>query len=179
VPVVVLIDTRAPDPAGRRIRRRIAARVVAVQTGGLPQPAKSLAYVRAVVRPRRWWWGMTAGHVARTGPAQWNCFTVLREYALDRYRPGRYGGDVVLLRAADQSDGHKATGDLSGWLRLLDRPARIVEIEGRHSTVVRPPYLQGTAERVRAALQSHDAERPTDPELPPDPPEPTDRMSAS
>ena len=156
VPVVVLIDTPSPKPALDRIRGRLGERVAGVGARQLPIALRPLAYTRAVLRPRRWWWQATAGLVPRTGREQWDAFAVLREHALDWYRPGRYGGDVVLLRATDQEDVAKRTGDLSGWQAFLERPARIVDVEGRHSTVVRPPFLEGTAATIRAELATYD-----------------------
>ncbi len=159
VPVVVLVDTSAPEPAGARIRRRIGGRLAATRARRLPMARRPYAYARAMLRPRRWWWELTAGVVPRTGRDQWDSFAVVREHALDWYRPGRYDGDVVLLRAADQEGVAKRTGDMSGWSAFLDRPARVVDIQGRHSTVLRPPFLECSAGTIRGVLAQVDADR--------------------
>jgi amino acid adenylation domain-containing protein len=75
-----------------------------------------------------------------------------------RYRPEPYAGRVVLLRA----EGHgRAVPEDNGWGKLSSGPL-IVGVPGDHQTMLRPPLVSTTADRLRAALR--DAEAAAEPE---------------
>ncbi|MBM7776028.1 amino acid adenylation domain-containing protein [Actinokineospora baliensis] len=68
--------------------------------------------------------------------------------ALLAHRPRPYPGPVLVLRAR-----HGATTEVtSAWLALFGPGSEVVDLEGDHYSVMRPPLLAALADRLRTAL---------------------------
>jgi thioesterase domain-containing protein len=73
--------------------------------------------------------------------------------AVGRYRPGPYAGPIAYLRATDQEEGGPAALDpAGGWARLTTGVVTVRAIAGAHDTIVREPFVQGTADVLRRLL---------------------------
>jgi thioesterase domain-containing protein len=67
--------------------------------------------------------------------------------AAGAYRPGRYGGSVVLFRAARDAPGQEAEPDL-GWGRYAGRPVAVEAVPGTHVTLLAEPHVRELAARL-------------------------------
>ena len=61
--------------------------------------------------------------------------------ALAAYRPRRYDGEVVIVRAADLADAARDRG----WTRWLQRPAIRVDVRGDHYSLLTSPTVESLA----------------------------------
>jgi len=64
--------------------------------------------------------------------------------AFNRYRPGRYGGDALVLYGADGLDPR--------WRDMVGRGAVYRQVPGDHYGMLRPPQVDVLARHVRGAL---------------------------
>ncbi|MFE5732209.1 amino acid adenylation domain-containing protein [Streptomyces sp. NPDC056528] len=67
--------------------------------------------------------------------------------AFHAHRPGRYGGRVALLSAADEPG-----DDLAGWHDLVGGELDHHVVPGTHHTMLQPPHLSGTARVLQRIL---------------------------
>jgi thioesterase domain-containing protein len=81
--------------------------------------------------------------------------------ALDSYRPGRYTGKIVLLRARTSALLADTTLD-RGWGRFADGGVEVRTIRGDHATILREPHVRELAQELTACLEAS-RERPFGP----------------
>jgi len=84
--------------------------------------------------------------------------------AVERYRPARYPGRVLLLRASEPEFGDSALLDgvlpnlehdpSWGWSGLSGPRSTVRVLDGHHATLLRPPSVQHVAEVVRQAARA-------------------------
>ncbi|MCK6548044.1 amino acid adenylation domain-containing protein [Myxococcota bacterium] len=70
--------------------------------------------------------------------------------ALLAYTPAPYGGELTLIRARARSPLRSATGDY-GWGELAEH-VKIVDVPGRHGTLLHEPPIFDVVAQLRAAL---------------------------
>jgi len=74
--------------------------------------------------------------------------------AMLRYRPGPYGGRLLLLRARGGELAHGASADgAEGWARH-GAEVRVVDLPGDHYSIVREPHVASLAEHLGAELRA-------------------------
>ena len=71
--------------------------------------------------------------------------------ALLRYRPEPWPGRVLFYRAAERRKGDPEHPELP-WVRLARGGVEVVEVEGDHQSMHRPPGVAAMARHLRAAL---------------------------
>nr|AWI62629.1 nonribosomal peptide synthetase [Cystobacter sp.] len=70
-----------------------------------------------------------------------------------RYQPGGYAGRVMLFTAAEQPDTFKADPTL-GWAALIEDGLTVVQVPGRHQTLLRKPNVRVLARHLGEALEA-------------------------
>ena len=124
---------------------------------GVPEwPAwkRPYGYLRTWVRPRRWWWQLSAGWVRPPEEHRLNQFSVVRNHALYLYRHRPHEGDVLVLRAQDEDRSRTGYRDPSGWDAWVRGDFSLVDVPGGHRTMTLPPFLTTTAQALRAHLDA-------------------------
>jgi amino acid adenylation domain-containing protein len=71
-------------------------------------------------------------------------------YSMTRYQPQPYDGEVHLFRCPDQSR-QRGNDPLLGWGPLA-KQVSLVEIPGKHETVLSEPFVQAFSAELRSAL---------------------------
>jgi hypothetical protein len=78
--------------------------------------------------------------------------------AMDKYRPGPYGGDVLIFRAGKQLAGLIADEHL-GWDRTIQGKLEVCEVPGHQENLLLDPNVSQLAKelstRLKAAQQRH------------------------
>jgi thioesterase domain-containing protein len=158
VGLVLMIDTPTPDVAGELPDQ--AATLARLLDGVMPV---DLTELRELPARERLQFVLAEAERARVIPpgmdpdrAQ-HLFEVFAAHqrAVARYRPGRFGGPVRLLRAIHS----EVTVPDYGWGELLTGPWEVIEVPGTHDTVVWPPNVQRVAEVLRSQLPAPTPER--------------------
>jgi thioesterase domain-containing protein len=146
VSLVALFDAVGrPNMGGLPLGERV--RLHAGNIRGRPsQSALSYLLERMVVRLRRIAYAAVIGLGIPLPRFMWN----LREttyYAFKHYRPGSYTGDVVLFRATERGPGSPKSQFL-GWEQVVSGGITIIDVPGKHSTLLRKPSVQLIAEAL-------------------------------
>jgi thioesterase domain-containing protein len=77
-------------------------------------------------------------------------------HALLHFHPGVFGGSLTLVRTAGFA---ARTPDLptAGWEALARGLIAVVDTEGDHNSMLRPPYVAGLAARLDALIDLSDS----------------------
>ncbi|MBN2000892.1 amino acid adenylation domain-containing protein [candidate division KSB1 bacterium] len=71
--------------------------------------------------------------------------------AISRYQPDFYSGQIVLFRAKTQKAG-LFDKNTYGWSRVAEN-VRVVEVEGDHDTVYKPPYVEDLGKKLMQEIK--------------------------
>lgn len=168
---LVLIDTQIPRAAGRPGAAAFDDASVGFETFaaddlGLDLPAAELvplgaaAALARVVEVAEDTGKLPHGHGAAILQG---VKAVFQEAVLiaGRYKPRFLHNSLTLLRSRDPGTGGPSMGDFD-WGRFCGAPITVHVVPGTHQTMVRPPYVEELARRLREALGASGAShRPT------------------
>jgi thioesterase domain-containing protein len=76
---------------------------------------------------------------------------VFRQHGLWLTRTARlrpYGGRTLVLHTDENPD------DMANWDELLTGPHEVLRVAGGHTGILRPPYVAGVVDHIRAAMDS-------------------------
>lgn len=124
------------------------------------QSALSYLFERTIIRVRRMLFAMVIGLGIPLPRFMWN----LREttyYAFKHYQPRGYSGDVVLFRATERGPGSPKSQFL-GWEQVVSGGITIIDVPGKHSTLLRDPSVRLVATALDDLLAGA-REAPTQP----------------
>jgi thioesterase domain-containing protein len=71
--------------------------------------------------------------------------------AMTAYRPGKYGGDVVLMRCAERNS---LSYDAAPLWALLSRKLVIHEVAGNHDNMISEPAVESLADAISLCLSN-------------------------
>ena len=147
VATVILLDT---SPI--HVRARVMYHISKVR-------AEGLGYIRDRINARRKWradekekWARLENEPVLT-KANAIVFEANREAGL-QYMPGRYSGDVTVIRAVPPG-GYKSSyrpDDTLGWDRLVDGQLTVTRVTANHRGLVAPEHASQTAKAILDAL---------------------------
>jgi len=72
--------------------------------------------------------------------------------ACDNYRPDPVGTRMVLIRAEDEDSGYDRQPDL-GWSAIAREGLEIYQVNGDHTTFMKPPYVDKVADCLTEAIR--------------------------
>ncbi|MEO9329213.1 non-ribosomal peptide synthetase [Gordonia aurantiaca] len=94
---------------------------------------------------------LTAGLVSLPTPVQWLVFFRLGTRMIRRHRPTPYSGPITVLRTRSNPD------DPAMWRYFTTGKIEIVEIEGEHISMIRPPFAATTAKALDRVIERESA----------------------
>ena len=83
-------------------------------------------------------------------------------FALERFEPRRYSGDLTLFRPSEAGIGTFREPTL-GWGYLVDGEVNVIDSPGNHVTIVKEPHVRALASQLNAILRSVDEEKEPEP----------------
>ncbi|MGD8823018.1 MAG: amino acid adenylation domain-containing protein, partial [Anaerolineales bacterium] len=157
VGLVALFDTiGGPNLGTLPLRERVQ-----LHADNIRERQSALGYLweRTVIRLRRMLYAAVIGLGIPLPHRMWN----LKEttyYAFKHYRPGVYSGNVVLFRATERGPGIPKSAFL-GWEKVVSGGISIVDVPGKHSTVLSEPGVRVVAKNLDVLLaDAKEAVRP-------------------
>ncbi len=181
VPLLVIMDTPAPDIVGKIANLDdttlllIIARDLGHQRGldlpvtfdslsGLP-PEEKFNYVLNELGKAN----ILTDEVSQTWLRRHIDGYRARMSAVQNYSPGIYSGRITLFRATDLDDEVQERFDETmrtqlrdptfGWDKLSTQPVEIHDIPGNHSVIVLEPHVQVLAERLSACISKTESHK--------------------
>ena len=157
VQVLALFDSAGPG--GRPTvptRRRIAIHAELVRTGGREYVAGAARRLLATLRERsdtiRVRLHRRAG--SDTPDDLWmHRFVLANAAAADRYVARPYSGPITVFHAAEEVfDTPEAIRTALGWSCVAAGPIEVVEVPGRHMSMLEEPHVAVLADELRAAI---------------------------
>ena len=162
VALLVLIDARAPDHQGEPTEEDdVAAMVNFSQHLGLPLdhihisldhflslgPDERLAYVMEEAR------GAGLVPAAITLSQVRRLFEVFKAngMAMNNYTPEMARCRIALLKSSESAN-DLSQGPAWGWAELTENVIEVTEVPGNHFTMIREPYVQLMAERLKSSI---------------------------
>ncbi len=158
VRVLALFDSAGP---GGRVtvssRERIAIHLRQLRRGGRAYAAEAARRLRARLHE----YGDTARvwlHRRRGGETPddlWmHRFVLANTEAADRYIARPYSGPIVVFHAAGEIfDTPETIRDALGWACVADGPIEVVEVPGRHMSMLEEPHVAELAAALRSAME--------------------------
>jgi amino acid adenylation domain-containing protein len=163
VELLVLLDSFAPvegaprpEPEGALLLAGLAmdlARTAGAEPTLRPErlmglsEAEQLAHVTRHAREAGW----LPPEVRDSDLRAWRDVMRANLRAQSTYRPGPYGGPVLLLRARDAKREH-AVDPTHGWSRWVEHGLTVEDVPGDHYGVLRAPHVAALAARILAHL---------------------------
>lgn len=77
--------------------------------------------------------------------------------AVERYRPSRYPGGMLLVRSTVEGVPHGVDAETLGWGELVQGPLTVRSVAAGHSDFFKPPHLSEVAAMTREYLRRQDA----------------------